>query len=153
MSAEVFDIADGVVEALNGHTFAAPFEEFLQAERFLDPPAYKLADLTELKVTVMAAAATGTLASRARTRDMRYDIDIGFQQKVALPVNSPDSQQRINELMDLVEAVADFLFAMESLSGLAATPVAITQSPIYDPERLKFGEFLSALTVTYQVFR
>ncbi len=152
MAAEIIEIANAVVVEINAHTFAAPFDATLNAERRYDAD-FKLTDLTDLKVTVVAASLAGVLASRGKARDMRYEIDVAVQQKLSLPVDDPVTQADLNNLLALVEEMADFLFQMPNLPGLAAAAVALENTPIYDPERLKFGHFLSALTLTFQVFR
>ena len=153
MSAAIIDIANAVADAINGQTFSPPYDAFLQAER-LYLPDFKLTEITELKVVVVANSRASTLASRGRIQEMGYDIDIGFMKKLQAPIDSPETQGDVDALLQLVEEVGDFLLQMNNLPGLDATAIAMSNTPIYGPQELEQrAEFLSVLTLTYREFR
>jgi hypothetical protein len=152
MSAAIIDIAEAVTAAINAQVWAPPYDYHLGAERLYEP-VFTLADMAELKVSVVAAAVTGTLMARSKTRDQRYEIDIAFQQKLEAPADSVDTQETIGNLLALVEEIGDYLFDQGNLTGLSAIAIAINQEPLYDPERMKRSEFLSVVTITYQESR
>jgi hypothetical protein len=149
-ASELVVLADEVVEALNAHTFAVS----LKAAR-LYVPVYKLTDLGTLRVTAVPRALAGTVIDRGRTREMAYEVDVGFQQRVQAPVDAA-SQAALDDLTGLVESVADYLLAtdFDLDTGRKATALGVVNDPPYDPIRLdQMGEFLSVVTVTYRVYR
>lgn len=134
-------IADAVAASLNAGSFGQPFT----AER-LYQPAFELADLADLKVSVVPKGVTIATASR----DGSYfdcAVDIGIQKKIA-------DDAEIDGLVDLAEEIADHL-RMKRLDGLPeAVWLSIEHEPVVAAEHLEQQRALtSILTVTYRVRR
>ncbi|MCK6458217.1 MAG: hypothetical protein L6Q92_17020 [Phycisphaerae bacterium] len=137
----ILDIADAVTSSLN----AGPFDPPLNAERRYQP-AFDLADLAALKVSVVPKSVTISNA----TRESGYfdcAIDIGVQKKIA-------DDAEIDALVDLVEQIADHLRQKRLDSFPDAAFVSIANEPVFAPEHLDQQRvFTSVLTVTYRVRR
>lgn len=137
----ILDIADAVTASLN----AGPFNPALSAERRYQP-AFDLAELAALKVSVVPKSVTISNA----TRESGYfdcAIDIGVQKKIA-----DDSE--LDGLVDLVEQIADHLRQMRLDDAPEAAFVSIANEPVFAPEHLDQQRvFTSVLTVTYRVRR
>lgn len=137
----ILDIADAVTSSLN----AGPFNPALSAERRYQP-AFDLADLAALKVSVVPKSVTISNA----TRESGYfdcAIDIGVQKKIA-----EDSE--LDGLVGLVEQIADHLRQKRLDDAPEAAFVSIANEPVFAPEHLDQQRvFTSVLTVTYRVRR
>lgn len=134
-------IADAVTASLNAGSFGTPFT----AER-LYQPAFELADLADLKVSVVPKGVTIATASR----DGSYfdcAVDVGIQKKVA-------DDAEIDGLVDLAEEIADHL-RMKRLDGFPqAVWLSVEHEPVVAAEHLEQQRALtSILTVTYRVRR
>jgi len=134
-------IADAVTASLNAGSFGQPFT----AER-LYQPAFELADLADLKVSVVPKGVTIATASR----DGSYfdcAVDVGIQKKVA-------DDAEIDGLVDLAEEIADHL-RMKRLDGFPqAVWLSIEHEPVVAAEHLEQQRALTTvLTVTYRVRR
>jgi hypothetical protein len=137
----ILDIADAVTSALN----AGPFDPALNADRRYQP-AFDLADLAALKVSVVPKSVTISNATRT---DGYFDcaIDIGVQKKIA-------DDTEIDALVDLVEQIADHLRQKRLDDAPEAAFVSIANEPIFAPEHLDQQRvYTSVLTVTYRVRR
>lgn len=137
----ILDIADAVTSSLN----AGPFNPALNAERRYQP-AFDLADLAALKVSVVPKSVTISNATRT---DGYFDcaIDIGVQQKIA-------DDAEIDALVELVEQIADHLRQKRLDDAPEAAFVSIANEPVFAPEHLDQQRvFTSVLTVTYRVRR
>lgn len=139
----VIDIADAVVTELAGGEFS---QAFTPERRVL--PAFELADLTTLRVTVVPKAVEVTGATRSVSQ---YDaqVDIGIQKKLGANLDA-----EVGELCGLVDEVAEYL----RKRPLAAAPYAVwvrtANDPVYAPEHLlEKRAFTSVLTVTYRAMR
>jgi len=134
-------IADAVTASLNAGSFGTPFT----AER-LYQPAFELADLADLKVSVVPKGVTIATASR----DGSYfdcAVDVGIQKKIA-------DDAKIDGLVDLAEEIADHL-RMKRLDDVPeAVWLSIEHEPVVAAEHLEQQRALtSILTVTYRVRR
>ena len=145
----VIDIADAVVAELAAAS-AGAFPQAFEARR-MALPAFELADLTQLRVTVVPKAVEITGSSRSASQ---YDVqvDIGIQKK--LSGNSTDLDTEVALLCGLVEEIADYL----RRRPLAAAPFAgwlrTANEPIYAPDHLAEKRvFTSVLTLTYRTLR
>lgn len=142
MPALAVTIADAVVARLNAGGYSLP----LSATRSYRPIS-DLRDLAELRVTVwprLAKAQTPATRGGAKQRD--FEIDIGFQQRVA------ETTTAIDALVALVEEVGD------SFAGqlIADTAMVIEEetAPIADPDHLHERKvFTSVLTLTFRAVR
>lgn len=137
----ILDIADAVSASLN----AGPFDPAVSAERRYQP-AFDLAELAALKVSVVPKSVTISNA----TRESGYfdcAIDIGVQKKIA-----DDSE--LDGLVDLVEQIADHLRQKRLDDAPEAAFISIANEPVFAPEHLDQQRvFTSVLTVTYRVRR
>jgi len=137
-------IADAVTASLNAGSFSQP----LTAER-LYQPSFELADLAELKVSVVPKGVTIATASRDGSF---FDcaVDVGIQKKIG-----PDEgDAEIDALVDLAEEIADHL-RMKRLEGFPqAVWISVEHEPVVAAEHLEQQRALtSILTVTYRVRR
>jgi len=145
----VTDIADAVTAEFNA---AAPgtFSQTFAAVRKV-VPAYELAELTDLKVTVVPKAVAITGSTRSASQ---YDItvDIGVQKK--LPAGSEAGDAQVATLGTLVDQLAEYLRRRPLSTAPWAAWVSITNDPVYAPEHLlEQRVFTSVLTVTYRAMR
>jgi len=137
------DIADAVVAELAGGAFSLPFTA---VRRVL--PEYELADLKDLRVTVVPAAVEISGASRTLSQhDVR--IDIGIQKKLDKAIDT-----EVAQLAGLVDEIAEFL----KRRPLQATPYAVwvktVNEPIYAADHLaQQRAFTSVLSITYRVLK
>jgi len=137
------DIADAVVAELAGGAFSQPLTP---VRRVL--PEYELADLKDLRVTVVPAAVEITGASRTLSQhDVR--IDIGIQKKLGKNLDT-----EVAQLCGLVDEIAEFL----KRRPLQATPYAVwvktANEPIYAADHLaQQRAFTSVLSITYRVLK
>jgi hypothetical protein len=134
-------IADAVAAHINAGTFSQP----LTAVRMFQP-AFTLEDLKDLRVSVVPR----TLQMSPVTRDslaIEYVVDVGVQKK--LPADNADAA--IDELLELVEAIADHL-RFQRLEGLPdAAWVGISNEPVVSGEAIEQHRvFTSVLSVTYR---
>ncbi len=134
-------IADAVAAHINTGTFSQP----LTAVRMFQP-AFTLEDLKDLRVSVVPR----TVQMSPVTRDslaVEYVVDVGVQKK--LPADNADAA--IDELLVLVEAIADHL-RFQRLEGFPeAAWVGINNEPVVSGEALEQHRvFTSVLSVTYQ---
>jgi len=138
--AKLMDIADAVVEVLNGSGLTPEFT----AERTL-LPLYDLKSLKQLKVSVVPKGRKITQGTRIHSID-EIQIDIGVQKKI-----SDDSE--LDGLLKLVEDICA-LFKAERLEGYPNTIcIKKENEPIYDPGHLRqFRQFTSVVTLTFKVF-
>jgi len=139
----VTDIADAVVAELAGGAFSQPFTA---VRRVL--PEYELADLKDLRVTVVPAAVEIAGASRTLSQhDVR--IDIGIQKKLGKNLDT-----EVAQLVGLVDEIGEFL----KRRPLQATPYAVwvktANEPIYAAGHLaEQRTFTSVLTLVYRVMK
>jgi len=145
----VIDIADAVVALLNGDD--ADFSQVFEAERKVRP-SFELADLADLRVTVVPKGFEASVASRSLSQ---YDVqvDVGVQKK--LPAGA-DEDTEVATMCGLVEEVVDFLKgkALEGEGWRAVWARPATNDPVYSTEHLAEKRvFTSVLTLTYRVMR
>jgi len=137
----ILTIADAVVARLNDGSINLP----LSAERRYQP-AFDLADLAALKVSVVPRSMTISNATRT---DGYFDcaIDIGVQKKIA-------ADSELDGLMNQVEQIADHLRQRRLDGAPEAAFVSIANEPVFAPEHLDQQRvFTSVMTVTYRVRR
>jgi hypothetical protein len=145
----VIDIADAVVALLNGDD--ADFSQGFEAQRRVRP-SFELADLTDLRVTVVPKGFEASVASRSLSQ---YDVqvDVGIQKK--LPAGA-DEDVEVPVMCGLVEEVADFLKGkpLEGDGWRAVWVRPAVNEPVYSTEHLAEKRvFTSVLTLTYRVMR
>jgi hypothetical protein len=145
----VTDIADAVTAELNGAPTGTFGQAFTAQRRVL--PVFELADLAELKVTVVPKGLRITGATRSVSQ-YEITIDIGIQKKLA-PGNK-DLDTEVATLGTLVDEIADYLRRRPLSQVPGAAWVSITNDPIYAPEHLlEQRVFTSVLTVTYRAMK
>lgn len=142
MPATIVQIADAVVAELN----AVAFSRLVAAERHY-LPQFELAELTELRVSVVPRSLASKVLDRHR-HSFDYQIDVAVQQKIEPTPGNLDA------LMALVEEIADH-FRSEPLAGYPqARCTEVENVPVYAPEHLdEFRQFTSVLTLTFKVWR
>ena len=134
-----------IADAVAAHVSAGSFGQPVTAVRMYQP-AFTLEDLKDLRVSVVPR----TLQMSPVTRDslaIEYVVDVGVQKK--LPGEGVDTA--IDELLVLVEAIADHL-RFKRLEGFPdAAWVGINNEPVVSSEALEQHRvFTSVLSVTYR---
>lgn len=139
--ADIINIADAIVTALNGEAFSQPFTA---VRGYL--PTFDLQELNQLKVTVVPKEDDGKLDTRdASTHD--YAIDIGVQKKPPT-IDNPD----LDPLMRLTQEIADYFLFGKQAAG--ATLIAPTVRILYLQDHLqKMRQFTSVITLTFRGWR
>ena len=142
----VIDIADAVTAELA----AAPADTFSQAfePKRIVLPAFELAELGQLRVSVVPKGVQITGATRSASQH-EVSVDIGVQKKLA--GGSAEIEVQVTQLCDLVQQVADYLRKRPLAGAPYAGWVRTANEPIYVPEHLAEQRvFTSVLTLTYR---
>ncbi len=139
----VIDIADAVTAELAGGEFS---QAFAPQRKLL--PEFDLADLKDLRVTVVPKAIEASGASRVASQ-LDVQVDVGIQKKIAA-----DLEAEVAELLGLVDEIVQYM----TRRPLAALPnvawAAASNDPIYAPDHLVNQRvFTSVLTLTYRALR
>ncbi len=142
----VMDIADAVAAELNAAE-AGTFGESFVAERQVLPD-FSLADLAQLRVTVVPKRVEITGATRS-TSQYEIAVDIGIQKKLGR-----DLDAEVPILATLADEIAEYLRRRPLAAAAWAAWVSIVNEPIYAPEHLAEQRvFTSVLTVTYRALK
>ena len=137
------DIADAVTAELASGTFSQPITP---VRRVL--PKYELADLKDLRVTVVPAAVEITGASRTLSQH-DAQIDIGIQKKLGKNLDT-----EVAQLCGLVEEIAQFLQRRPLQAAPYAVWVRTANEPVYAADHLaEQRAFTSVLSVTYRAMK
>ena len=142
----ITDIADAVVAELNAAP-AGTFDPAFTAHRRV-LPAFELAELAELKVSVVPKAVQITGSTRSSSQ---YDlvVDIGVQRKL-----TSNSDSDVETLGTLVDQIAEYLRQRPLADLPGAAWVSTGNEPVYSPEHLlEQRVFTSVLTVTYRAIK
>jgi hypothetical protein len=140
------DIADAVTAELNAAP-AGTFDPAITAVRRV-LPEFDLADLAELKVSVVPKALEITGSTRA-TSQYEIAVDIGVQKKLG-----KDLDAEVAALGTLMDQIADYLRRRPLSAAPFAAWVSITNEPVYAPEHLAEQRvFTSVLTLTYRAMK
>jgi hypothetical protein len=135
---DIIALADAVAAAINTGSFSMP----VTAQRLL-LPEFELADLADLKVTVVPKSVEMATLTR-QTMIYEVAIDVGIQKKLNGEVDT-----ELPGLLNLVEEINVFL-RKHALSGAVWTKSSI--DPIYAREHLSQSRvFTSVLTITYKL--
>ena len=141
MGAQIVDLADAVMAALNGHVFTPAFVATRSYQ-----PTYELKDAAELKVTVIPNASANQRVSRSQ-RNCDLSVAVIVQQKLA--EDGRDAQ--MDGLLALVESIDDFLFG-DVLEE--ATQFEGENAPLFMPDHLEqWNQFTSVLVVKFRATR
>ena len=135
-------LTDAVVDVLNTLEFSQAFT----AERdYL--PRFDLAEMKELRVTVVPKRVVSQAADRSRTQ-FDYDIDVGIQKKLQSLDNS-----EIDELVALAEEIAD-QFRQQRLSAFpSAICLKAEVEPVFAQEHLdQLRQFTSVVTLSFRLW-
>lgn len=154
MAAIVIDIADAVVEKING----AMLSQVVTAERSY-VPIHELRDLINLKVSVVPAELEGTLTDRSGRNMYDYIIHVGVQQSIG---NGHLTNTQINAaadpLMLFSQEIADLFDGQAVSIGDAYSLVRQTRCidvknmPIFAPAHLDdLRVFTSLLSLTFRL--
>ena len=140
MSSTAIDVADAVMHELNLGEFSLSFT----AERLL-LPSFELADLANVKVSVVPRAIAVTSAGRALAQ---YDlgVDVGVQRRL----NSPPDDD-VEALSGLVEELTAYLRQRPLSLQPAIHWVRSEIDPLYDLKHaVERRTFTSVLKLTYR---
>lgn len=141
--AVITDIADAVVVEINAGSFSLPVSA---TREYL--PAFELADMRTLRVTVVPKSVTTLPGGRAHSQ-YDYAIDVAVQKKLDTNDNS-----EIDDLMTLVDELADHLRFKRLDSYPNAHWLKTDNEPVYAQEHLQeLRQFTSILTFTFRVMR
>jgi len=144
--ATIIDIADAVAATLNDPGEPGFSQSFAAERKAL--PAFELADLAGLHVTVVPKAVEITGGSRSLSQH-DVQIDVGVQKKVGSELEAD-----VAALSGLVEEIAVFLRRRPLASVAGAAWVRSANEPVYSPEHLAEKRlFTSVLTVTYRAMK
>jgi len=134
-----------IADAVAAHVSAGPFSQPVAAVRMFQP-AFTLEDLKDLRVSVVPRTVQMTPVTRDSLA-IEYVVDVGVQKK--LPADNADAE--IDELLALVEAIAEHL-RFQRLPGFPdAAWVGISNEPVVSTEALEQHRvFTSVLSVTYR---
>ncbi len=140
-------ITDAVAAELNAAPAGTFSQEFTATRKVL--PEFGLADLAELKVTIVPKSVEITGGTRA-AHAYEFAIDVGVQKKLG-----KDLDTDVVTLGTFVDELADYLRRRSLEVGTHALAWAgIRNEPIYAPEHLAEQRvFTSVLTVTYRMMR
>ena len=146
--ATIIDIADAVAATLNAPGEPGFSQSFTAERKAL--PAFELADLAGLHVTVVPKAVEVTGASRSLSQH-DYQIDVGVQKKFSA---GSELEADVAALCGLAEEIAVFL-RRRPLAGVSgAAWVRSANEPVYSPEHLAEKRlFTSVITVTYRLMK
>ncbi len=139
----ITDIADAVAAEINLGSFSQPVtatREYL--------PAFELADMQQLRVTVVPKSVTTLPGGRAHNQH-DYGIDVAVQKKLDAADNA-----EIDDLMTLVEEIGE-VFRFKRLDSYPnAMWLKTDNEPVYAQEHLQeLRQFTSILTFTFRVMR
>ena len=133
----IFDIADAVVEALNGQAFSKSFKAELKAI-----PEYDITKSHGLLISVMPRELDITQEMRGESQ-WGPAIDVGIQKKIEA---AGDPVTEVRELTGLVEEIASFLMNED----FELSPTRIENKPVYAGDHLRNHRvFTSVLTLRY----
>jgi len=142
MPASIIAIADAVTAELNATSFSKP----LTAVRHYEP-TFELSAMSTLRVSVVPRSLTSKTLDRNRD-SFDFEIDVAVQKK------TDPTLANLDELMELVEEIADHL----RLNPLSTLPdvrcMEVANAPVYALEHLQeFRQFTSVITLTYRKYR
>ena len=141
--AVITDIADAVAAEINAGSFS---QQVSAAREYL--PAFELADMQTLRVTVVPKSVTTLPGGRAHNQ-YDYAIDVAVQKKLDAADNA-----EIDELMTLVDELADHLRFKRLTDYPNAAWLKTENQPVYAQEHLQeLRQFTSILTFTFRVMR
>lgn len=138
MDAQLVQLADAVVTALNGRTFSRSFLARRAYVPSVGPGAVGLTVLVVPRGVEIEPLHREAVQVTAK-------IDVGVIQTVA-----PERMEEIDPLLGLVEEIGDFLKFRELEGFPTAQWVGLAHQPVYVPEKLeKHRQFFSVLTLSY----
>lgn len=141
--AVITDIADAVAAEINAGSFSQPVSA---TREYL--PAFELADMQMLRVTVVPKSVTTLPGGRAHNQ-YDYAIDVAVQKKLDAADNT-----EIDELMTLVDELADHLRFKRLTDYPNAAWLKTENQPVYAQEHLQeLRQFTSILTFTFRLMR
>ena len=141
--AEILQVADAVVAALNAGGFSMP----MQAKReYL--PRFDLPEMNALHVTVVPRGLEIQAASRTAAA-YDYKIDVAVQKRF-----STGDAAELDPLLSLVDEIASF-FQMKRLEGYPPAAWVKTEHPaLFAQEHMEvLRQFTSVVTFTFRVVR
>lgn len=147
MTAVVVTLAEAVKDALNAAAAAGTLTPYFVAVRSNKPPVYGLADLAELKVTVVPGAHVAEAFDLSGRKADDWDIAIWIQQRTG-PEN--EATDPLLQLAQDIEDVFDPAWRRDQRKRL----IRLENRPATDPAiHDTRGEFRSIVTLTLRVTR
>ncbi|QDU71042.1 hypothetical protein [Mucisphaera calidilacus] len=144
----VIDIADAVTHELNLPARPGVFSKPFTAVRKL-LPVYELADLVDLRVTVVPKAIESAAATRTLSQH-DVSVDVGVQQKLV----AQDADQQVEDLGTLTDEIAAYLRQRRLDQADHAMWVSTVNDPVYAADHLLHQRvFTSVLSLTYRTMR
>ena len=139
----IIDIADAVTAELAAG--AGSFSQSFTPQRGVLPD-FELADLQDLRVTVVPRGVEITGSSRTMSQH-DVQIDVGVQKKLGT-----DLDTEVAELVGLVEEISNYLKRRSLAAAPQACWVKTANEPVYAPDHLADKRlFTSVLTLTYRL--
>ena len=145
----VIDIADAVAALLNGED--ADFSQAFTAQRKVRP-SFELADLAELRVTVVPKAVETSAATRGLSQ---YDVqvDVGIQKKLPQAATRTPRSRRCAAWSSRSRTSSRARPLRARAGGPCGQPRR-SNDPVYSVEHLAEKRvFTSVLTLTYRAMR
>ena len=141
MSARVADLADAVMNDINGQAWSQTFA----AERgYL--PRFKFNELTTLRVLVVPKSEVESVASRSTTQ-REFGIDVGVLKKL-----DTDDNPEMDALVALTDELKEHMRG-KRFSSPQALWRGTAHEPIYDPTQLQENKtFFSVITFNFLMF-
>jgi hypothetical protein len=138
----ITDIADAVVEELNGNEFSQDFT----AERLYLPTLLLEEMGTDLYVTVVVRGLETTAAARGDVTEKKIKIDIAVRKKLT----KIEEDDETDDLVDLTQEIVDYLRPIGMFS--TARCYLIENNPVYVPEHMgTMRQFTSVITMSLKV--
>jgi hypothetical protein len=142
MTAIIVTLTQAVVEQLN----AASFSQTVLAERHYQP-RFDLSEMDILKVSVVPRGLSLRPLDRER-HAYEYEIDVAVQKRLSSEL------QAIDDLLELVEEIAEHFKLNPVIEPLKARCTEIRNAPIYASEHLlELRQFTSVITLIYRDHR
>lgn len=136
---EIMTLADAVAAEINTGSFSVP----VTAQRML-LPEFELADLADLKVTIVPKSVATVGITRQAMRH-EVEIEIGIQKKLTGTIDT-----ELPQWIELVQEIDSFLRKKPLTGAVDAAWLKSAIEPLYAREHLAQSRvFTSIITVTY----
>jgi len=146
MAATILDIADALVDGLNGATFSPPYDRPIGAVRSY-ATRYSPEQLERLRVTVIPGATAPELYAR-EVAVADFQIGVAVQRRTDWTEENQRHEQ-LDALGLLTQEIVSFCLGQDALAGACCTAVDV-QVP-YDADLLRDdGTYTAVLACTFK---